>query len=284
MKPIFTLLFCALVFPCLTLRAVAAERPYEMSNAGRNVNPNPPLINFENITGWTVETVESEAKWERSAEQRIWGEGVGKLTYKNVQSEQRKTPVITLKAPQPVAIPMPFDCVDLWLYGNNWAWESDNSTPRVRVDALLRAGDVSPLNIVKVHLETVRWKEWFLIHRKLSPEQIKLLGDKPVFVGFEIHGGGNKDFRTLYFGDLSFYKEELKPLTYEPRPQRPITLPKGQTTGTNTGANTNTGKLPFPNREETLLPTNVCKEFKNSVDKKDETVSLEYNGTDGKLV
>ncbi|GHT39434.1 hypothetical protein FACS189427_13570 [Planctomycetales bacterium] len=57
----------------------AGQRPYEMVNAGRNVNPNPPLVNFENITGWTVDTVESEAKWERSAEQRIWGEGVGNM-------------------------------------------------------------------------------------------------------------------------------------------------------------------------------------------------------------
>ncbi|MDR2704395.1 MAG: hypothetical protein LBC02_01325, partial [Planctomycetaceae bacterium] len=255
------------------------QRPYEMVNAGRVQDDHPALFGFENLDGWTVETIESEATFEQSREQQLWDNNVGKLTYKSVPTEAKKLPTITIKPPKPIPITLPFDCVNIWVYGNNWAWESDISTPRVQLDVLLKS---ETGETIKIHLDTVRWKEWFLIHRKLSEEQLKTLGNSPLFDGFEIRNGRNSEPRTIYFDNISFYKEELKPLEYEPRPLRNISLPEGQTTGTNTG----TEKLPFPNREETILPSNLCTEFKNSLITTDngKSFQFEYQGSDGRLV
>ncbi|MDR2755282.1 MAG: hypothetical protein LBC20_06210 [Planctomycetaceae bacterium] len=271
----------AILFTAETLNASEniGKRPYEMVNAGRIQDDHPVLFGFENLDGWTVETAETEATFEQSREQQLWENGVGKLTYKFAPTETSKSPVITLKPPKPIPVTFPFDCVNIWVYGNNWAWESDASTPRVQLDLLLKSENEK---IVKIPLDTVRWKEWFLIHRKLSEEQLKLLGNSPQFDGFEIRNGRNSEPRILYFDNISFYKEELNPLEYEPRPLRNISLPEGQTTGTNTG----TGKLPFPNRELTILPNNLCTEFKNTLtsDKDGKLFQFEYQGTDGRLV
>jgi len=222
-------------------------RPYEMVNAGRTADTHPPLVDFENLDGWTVETVESEASFSLSREQQLWGDSVGKLTYKNVPMEQ-KTPLVTLKPPKPLPIGKAFDCINFWLYGNNWAWEYDPKTPQVSVTAILRGSTNSPL---RVPLGNVNWKEWFLLHKKLSAEELAALGGDPAFEAIEIRGGTNVEERTLFFDNLSFFKAELPPLEFEPRPLRNIKLPKEQTTGTNTGPET----LPFPHREETILPT-----------------------------
>ncbi|MDR1270986.1 MAG: hypothetical protein LBK82_15835 [Planctomycetaceae bacterium] len=255
------------------------KRPYEMVNAGRIQDDHPTLFGFENLDGWTVETIETEATFEKSREQQLWDNNVGKLTYKFIPTESQKSPVITLKPPKPISVTFPFDCVNIWVYGNNWAWESDTSTPRLQLDLLFKGENEK---IIKVHLDTVRWKEWFLIHRKLSEEQLKTLGNSPLFDGFEIRNGRNSEPRTIYFDNISFYKEELKSLEYEPRPLRGISLPEGQTTGTNIG----TDKLPFPNRETTILPDNFCAKFKNTVtsDQDGKSFRFEYQGTDGCLV
>jgi hypothetical protein len=271
----------AILFAAETLNTSEniGKRPYEMVNAGRIQDDHPALFGFENLDGWTVETVETEATFEQSREQQLWDNGVGKLTYKFVPTQAKNSPIITLKPPKPIPVTLPFDCVNIWIYGNNWAWVSDSSTPRVQLDLLLKNENGKT---VKVHLDTVRWKEWFLIHRKFSEEQLKQLGNSPQFDGFEIRNGRNSEPRILYFDNISFYKEELNPLEFEPRPLRGISLPKGQTTGTNTGPD----KLPFPNRETTILPDNFCTEFKNTVisDKDGKSFQFEYRGTDGHLV
>jgi len=276
------------------VKETVGKRPYEMVNAGRVQEMRSALVDFENIDGWTVEATASEAAFERSREQQIWGDYVAKLTYKAVadknkqinenkqddnkqQANENKPPLIVLKPPKPIAIGEAFDCVNLWVYGNNWAWVTDVSTPRVQIDLRL-IGETG--QTIKIHLDTVRWKEWFLIHRKFSGDQLKQLGKTPQFDGFEIRNGTNKEPRTLYFDNLSFYKEELKPLQYEPRPQRGIALPENQTVGTNNGE----GKLPFPNREETILPDNLTTDFKNTVAQNEKTYELKYQGKDGELV
>ena len=249
-------------------------RPYEMVNAGRINDTRPPLVDFENLNGWTVATVESEASFTISREQQLWGDYVAKLTYKNVPSE-KKPPVVTLKPPKPIPINTLFDCINLWLYGNNWDNRPDPTTPKVTVIAILQGSTKNP---IRVQLGTVNWKEWHLLHRKLSADQLASLGDNPVFEAFEIQGGTNTEERMLFFDNLSFYKEDLQPLEFEPRPLRNIKLPEGQTTGTNTSP----GTLPFPNREETILPTNLTNQYHNIIEK--DKYSFRYEGADGTLI
>ena len=104
--------------------------------------------------------------------------------------------------------------------------------------------------------------EWWLVHRRLTPEQIHTLGDRPSLVGIEIVGGRNPSDRTLYFDNLAVYQEPLVPLTFQPRARRGIALPAGQTVGNNSGP----GNLPFPTREQTILPDNLTPQFTTSVE------------------
>ncbi|NOX54870.1 MAG: hypothetical protein GXP27_10620, partial [Planctomycetes bacterium] len=228
------------------------ERPYEMVWAGRTEDTRAPLVDFENVEGWTVECRDAVASFTRSREQQLWGRYVGKLVYRGTGPR----PKVTIRLAKPVAVPLPFDCINLWCYGNNWAWAPDPSTPQVQLYVVLEGSNRSR---VSVYMDRVRWKEWWLVHRRLSAEQLKQLGDGPVHVvAIEVAGGRNKDDRVLYFDNLAVYREQLRPLRFEPRPKRGIDLPPGQTVGTNTGP----GRLPFPTREETILPTNVTKRFK----------------------
>ncbi len=113
---------------------VVGQRPYEMEWAGRTEDVRPALVDFENLDGWTVETQEAEARFVRSRKQQLWGKYVGLLVYRGTGPK----PVITVRPPQPVAFSGPVDCVNFWVYGNNWGWAPDPSTPQVGLHLLLR--------------------------------------------------------------------------------------------------------------------------------------------------
>ncbi|HOA52164.1 MAG TPA: hypothetical protein PKI05_07895, partial [Thermogutta sp.] len=97
---------------------VVGKRPYEMDWANRFEDTRPPLIDFEDLEGWTLEARDAVADFRRSREQQIWGKYVGKLTYRGVGPK----PVVIIRPPQAVAFRGPVDCVNVWIYGNNWAW------------------------------------------------------------------------------------------------------------------------------------------------------------------
>ena len=248
------------------------KRPYEMDWAGRYEDDRPQLVDFEDLTGWTVETSNSEASFQRTREQQLFGDYVGKLIYRGTGAG----PTVTIRPPQPVAIDGGFDAVTCWIYGNNWGYSRDPSTPPVSVAVLLQdaAGEEFSIPLVYVH-----WKEWFVCHRRLSPEQMDSVKAGGAFSGFHITGGRNKEDRTLYFDSLCAYTEALEPLEFEPRPQRGIPMFPGQTMGTNTGP----GKLPFPNRPETILPANLTADYKTALARDGEAFVLTYSGSDGEL-
>jgi hypothetical protein len=127
---------------------------------------------------------------------------------------------------------------------------------------------------------SVNWKEWFLVHSRLRPEDARELAEGGRVVGIEIAGGTNREDRVLYFDNLTPYLEPLPPLGFEPRPRRPLTLPEGQTTGTNTGP----GVLPFPTREETILPDQGTSAYGTFLKEAGGTYRFCYEGEDGRLV
>ncbi len=249
------------------------ERPYEMVWANRTEDDHPPLVDFENLDGWTVECVDAEATFTRSRQQQLWGPYVGKLVYRGAG----KRPSVVVKPPQPIAVTGPFDCVNFWVYGNNWAWASDKTTPQVEI-ALRFQNEAG--QTVRIPMTHVRWKEWWLLHRKLSEDQIEQLGQHAKLEGIEVNGGRNEEDRTLYFDNLSVYQEELPSLKFAPRPERNLTLFPGQTPGTNTGP----GKLSFPTREETILSDNLTRDFKANFEEIGGIYHFRYQGDDGELV
>jgi hypothetical protein len=231
---------------CMAQEETVGKRPYEMDWANRTEDDHPPLVDFEDLTGWTVETKDAEASFIRTREEQIWGKYVGKLTYKGLGNQ----PVVTLRPPQPIPIEKPFDAVTIWVYGNNWAWISDPTTPRVLVSALFIDSQGQEFSLP---IWTVYWREWFLCHRRLSPDLIERVKGGAKLAGITVSGGRNKDDRVLYFDNLAVFTEEFRPLTFKPRPARGIDMFPGETVGTNTGP----GKLPFPTRKETILPGEV---------------------------
>lgn len=257
--------------------AERGKRPYELEWAGRDKDTRPPLVDFENCDNWAVETTDAKAQWQQSVEQLIWGETTGKLTYRGEGNQ----PNVVVAPPEPVSFDGPVDCVNLWVYGNNWAWAPDSSTPQVVVSVLLAD---SSGNQHRIELGRVRWKEWWLMHRRLSQPQQEALAQGGTFRGLEIRGGRNRDDRFLFFDNLAVYKEELNPLDFEPRPARGVDPFPGQSPGLNTGDD----RLPFPNREKTLLPDNLTDGFKvtlGPIDASEDAQAWQfrYEGEDGQL-
>ncbi|HQL73733.1 MAG TPA: hypothetical protein PLD58_11180 [Phycisphaerae bacterium] len=274
--PVPVIIPILLIIPILPIAVLADEpvgkRPYEMDWAGRSEDVRPPLVDFEDLDGWTVQTKDSVAAFVRSREQQLWGRHVGKLVYRGTGPQ----PVVTLRPPKPIRFAGGVDCVNLWAYGNNWAWQSDASTPRVRVSALLQPAKGPEQTVT---LATVNFKEWHLLHARLRPEQIEAFQAGGALTGIQIAGGRNAQDRELFFDNLAVYREQLAPLTFEPRPQRNIALLPGQSPGTNTGP----GKLPFPAREETILPDNLTGDFEASLEEADKSFIFTYRGRDGVL-
>lgn len=247
-------------------------RPYELDWAGRTKDDYPALVDFEHLDGWQVRTEDAVASFERSQEQRIWGDSVGKLTYRGTGNQ----PKVFIEPPQPIACPDGFDTLTLWIYGNNWAWVSSTDTPQVTINAHFLAADGSDIG---VFLYRVNAMYWFVSYRKLTPDQAAKLARGAKFTGFEVTGGRNKEDRSIYLDSFSLFKEELKPLSFKPRPQRGIPMFPGEGVGVNTGE----GKLPFPTRPETILPPNLTKGYRTSVKPDGDAFVLVYDGQDGKL-
>ena len=251
-------------------------RPYELDWAKRTQDIRSPLVDFEDQRDWTVACQQAAATWDRSREQQIWGTYVGKLIYRGTGNR----PVITVMPARPIPLRCPYDCVNIWVYGNNWAWAPDPTTPQVTIRVLLASADGA--HEVAVDLGRVRWKEWFLMHRRLTADQIRALGKAPRCMGLQILNGRNTADRVLYFDNLAIYQEPLAPLQFAPRRKRGIDLPAGQTTGTNRGP----GRLPFPTRAETILPSNLATDFKVRLEASPagQRFTFRYTGSDGELI
>lgn len=244
----------------------AGERPYEM--VGRK-DVRVPLVDFQDISGWTVECYnDADAEFALSQEQKMWGEFTGKLTY----TGKSDNGTVILRAPQPIAVEE-FDCINMWLNGNVWEWAPEPGSPFVVVSVILVDADGKEEAVAAVKM---RWKEWWLTHARFS----KPMKGRKVS-GIKIEGINNPEPRSIYFGALYCYKENLQPLTFEPRPARNLTLLPGQDQGLN---GTGPGKLPFPTREETILPTNYVKEFKTNLNRNAEgSYEFLYKGSDGEI-
>lgn len=248
------------------------QRPYEMVWANRNQDEHPPLVDFEDLAGWTAQCKASEASFVQSREQQLWGKYVGKLTYRGTGAG----PEVRLTPPQPIPIKQPFDAVTLWVYGNNWGWAPNPDTPQVTISAIFEDAAGKEFAVTLYHVD---WTEWNLLHRRLTPEQIERVKQGARFKGILVAGGRNKQNRVLYFDNLAVYTERFAPLKFEPRPARGIPMFPGEGVGTNTGP----GKLPFPTRPETILPDNLVKGYRNAVANRGDGFTLSYAGSDGQL-
>ena len=252
------------------------KRPYELDWAGRTQDtyPDAVLADFE-AEGWTGECEGGTIAVERTREQQLFGDYVLKATYCNTAEGSQ---IYCIRPPEPLEAPDHFDTITLWVYGNQEAIDKDRATiGPVCINVQLRNAEG---NAVDVELYNVDWDEWFLCHKRLTPEQQEQFSRPGTTVtAIVLNPANNREPRTLYFDSLSLYQEELQPLTFEPRPKRGVALFPGQDPGANIGENT----LPFPNREDTILPDSAGNNSQITVCKEDNVFIMKYSADDGEL-
>ncbi|MGE5647703.1 MAG: hypothetical protein ACM336_18155 [Acidobacteriota bacterium] len=250
------------------------QQPYEMTCVQREEDPRT-LLDFEDLAGWTLEQFGgATGELRRSREQQMWGQHVAKVLYRGTGKESR----VVARPPKPVPIPGAFDSIDMWGYGNRWGWVTDKTTPAARVSILVIDAKGKEHSI---HLTDVNWKTWWLIHRRVPADTLKAIALPAKFSGIEIANAANTAPRHFYFDSLAFYTEELKPLQFRAQPKRNLKPFRGQNVGLNTGE----GTLPFPTREETILPSNFEREFQTSVKQTGPNAfELRYEGRDAAIV
>ena len=231
------------------------EKPYEMKD---RKEAHKPLVTFEDCRKWIIETKDAEADLYRSDDKPLYRDYNGKLVF---TPTDRKCE-ITLKYEHPVDIPGNWDCIDFWNWGFHWLWGEPRWQTALRQFVLVEGADGKQheIDFTQAGYGGMVHKYWFLNHIKLNGE-IKLPAK---FIGIRFKGRnavvGLKE--TFYLGPVYFYKEELKPLTFEEWPE----------------------ELPFPLHKTTILPLNKQKEFKNSVRKAGKGYEFIYEDKTGKFV
>jgi len=250
------------------------QQPYEMTWVQRRENPKT-VVDFEDLAGWTLELYGgADGEFRRSREQLMWGQSTGKFFYSGTGEQSR----VIARPPKPVPIPWRFDSIEMWGYGNRWSWVRDSTTPPADVSILLLDARGKEFT---VQLTDIRWKQWWLIHRKVPAEILAQLVWPVSFSGIEVSKIRHRAKRYFFCDSLAFYTEELKPLHFKPQPKRNLRPFRGQIAGTNTGP----GTLPFPTREETILPTNRETGFQTSVSRiGSDRFRFTYEGRDARVV
>jgi hypothetical protein len=258
------------VIPEVDPQEKPGERPYEMVRAGRT-EPAAPTVRFDHLKGWKMEVWGgAQGSLRVSRAENVWDRPVGRLRYQG-DGKAASKPQIVLSPPEPILLPDKADCVEMWVFGNRWDWENPPDTPPVEIRLQLVDG-AGRTNTVQV--DRVRWKEWWLLHRRLPANLTQ-----PVrLANLEIAGGWQPQSRDIYLDSIRFFTESLTPLAFTPRPQRNLELFAGQSPGANTGVS----KLPFPTRPETILPMQLSGRFQTKIRQgQGGTFVFSYSGKDG---
>ncbi len=258
------------------------HRPYEIVEAGRVKDSYPTLVDFETEGDWIAESNDSIATIMRSQEKQIWGDWTAKLTYRARTDSDKKENIVRIRPVDSIIVPPSFDTICIWIHGNHWGsganTDPNTPSPFLYIHFLLEDGKPYSFPLIRIN-----WCDWYLVHKRLTPEQITILNRPNVRLdGFSLCGGSNKEDRILYLDDIGLFTEEFKPLSFSTRAKRGIDMFPGQDCGQNTGE----ARLPFPTRPETILPDSSVPGAKNHVrvlDEKKKIFEFLYEGKDGKL-
>ena len=248
------------------------RRPYEMVWAERTESE-PPTISFDQLSGWKVQVENgAQATLQVTRAQNLWNRPVARLRYRG-EGGKEAHPRIFLVPARPISLPAGADSVDAWLYGNRWGWENPPDTPATAI--LLHLIDERGV-AHELHLDEVRWQEWWLMHRKLPAAWSGRLQLQSV----EIAAGWQPDWRELFLDSIRFYREPLPALSVARRPRRNLRPAAGQSPGANLGP----GRLPFPTRPSTILPAQFEPGYHNGVTEAGSGHwSWDYRGKDASI-
>jgi len=255
-------------------KSTKGVRPYELDWAGRITDDHIPLIDFENLKGWKVTSNGGSSELSQSEEQKIWGKYTCKIAYNG----DAKGAELTVSPPEPVKITDPFTAVNLWIWNDYWKWEDDKGQPMANMSILLEAPNGEHFDIP--FCRELDWPGWYLLHIRLNSNERDAFKNGGLLKGFRM-GNCIREIRdSVYLDNLSFYVEDYSTsLEYDILPRPGIDLAPGQDMGVHTGQE----RLPFPTREETILPENIENNFSTDLIKKGEVYIFRYLGDDGVL-
>ena len=227
------------------LAAAAAEdtRPYEFRVCDRTDDLKPPLLRFEPGEKWRVESADADVSFVIDGTRRLFGQTTGSIKFK----ARKNGASATLACEDFPGFPEPdFDFVSAWVRGDRWEFGANSQdtdpAPVLYADFVLKDGTLR-----RVLLDKIWYKGWFFMTRKLSPSQRDSIAS---FRGLCISNLVVTSPGEVRFDNMAFWKDRMEPISIAPRPKRPITALPGADQGLNTGA----GYLPFPVREETIIP------------------------------
>ena len=208
----------------------------------------PVLLPLVSADGWSCRYVCSTGAVSTAREHVLFGDGVMRVRYRAVGGGR---PALELRPSSPVPVPPGVDTFSVWIYGNMpYVQNPADPTPGVMVTANLIASDGGAFS---VDIYRLAHQEWFLAQRRLSPAQAARLRRGGFFTGFTISGGTNKNDRWIELTSFAAYRDELRPLSFRPRAKRGVQVFANAPQGLNTGP----GRLPFPNRADTIVPPPV---------------------------
>ena len=214
-----------------------AVRPYEFDWADRRTDEFPTADRLEDAAGWTVRGEGVEALLEDGTEFALFGAGTLRVRCR-VTGEK---PSFVLAPARPIACPDGFDTLSVWLRCQNLR------LPPLAFAALFADAQGGRFELP---LNNIRHDEWHCEVGVLPPD-LRAKGAKgAAFAGFRISGGTNTAFRTMDFTSLCLFRDPQRPLPKTERAKRGVQVFPDQPQGHNTGA----GRLPFPNRADTMMP------------------------------
>ena len=253
------------------------RRPYEFKRAKRDKDDVPPLVDFEDGRPWRMTTADAAAICEITQEEQLFGTNTLRLSYcggqagrmsqatETARSASAPYQAIRIAPPEPVALPEAFDTLYVWVKGNHFGHggNTDFSVPNPELFAVFRLAQGGE---IKIALAKIAWPDWHQVNRRFTAaERAKLAGAS--FAGFELTGGTQAQYLQMHFDNLAIFTDDLKtPLGVKPRARRNLKPLAGAVQGINTGE----GTLPFPTREETIIP-------KTSAPKEGDLVA-QFNG------
>lgn len=202
----------------------------------------PALVFFADVAGWrAAQFGGAEAVLWRSEEEPCHEDMPyqAKVVYRSRDGSGH----FELVPPEPIPVRGRFNAVCAWVYGNNWAWVPDPSTPpvSVRVRFLDGAGQHHRLDLGIVNFRFYGWLTKRLHDDPASDPGHEFWGGpgdgrlhEPVRLeAIEFHGGHNPDWRTLYLESVAVYQDNLETPRFHPE---------------------RIERLPFPTTPDTILP------------------------------
>lgn len=217
---------------------------------------NDPILNFNQMDGWAIQSQNIEANYERSAERQLWGRFTGRLRLTGGGPGS----VIRFRPQRPVAIPRLFNRVSFWVHLDAPP-EGTRQFAEPTIHVMFGDRNGQPFNVTMQLGQTPGWQYHSVPIQVPSEAGLTLTGFR--FEGLGAPGAR----RDLFFDSLAVFSEQRKRIRLERGPARPLTLLPGQLPGRNNSRDPE-NKLEFPARAAGAVPA------------EDESLSVVYGGRD----